>query len=254
MRRLRPLLPLFLFACFAVRAQQLPFAITADPPADKFNPAVMATMRIPSHGVDLNALMYIAPGAGPHPVVILLNGYPGNERNLDIAQAIRRDGWNVLTFNYRGSWGTSGAFSLMHCAEDASAAIAFLRSPAYAAQLRTDPKRIVLIGHSIGGSLAVYAAARSRSVTAVGMISAAHLRSLGNLDRDAALLASRPVLLITADDGLAAQTQTFINLLKQDGDTRITQTHFATDHSYSGVRIALTIAVLNWLNALPSPH
>ncbi len=211
----------------------------------------MATFRIPSHGVDLNALMYIAPGGGPHPAVILLNGLPGNERNLDLAQAIRRDGWNVLTFNYRGSWGTSGAFSLAHCEEDALAAIAFLRGPAYAVQLRTDPKRIVLIGHSTGGLVAAYSAAHDRSVTAVGMISPAHLNALGSVDKYAALLASRPVLLISSEDGFADQAQLLADALGRQGETRLTRKHFDSDHSYSGSRIGLTVAVLNWLGMLP---
>ena len=47
-------------------------------------------------------------GAGRRPTVVLLHGLPGNEKNLDLAQAIRRAGWNVVTFNYRGSWGSPG--------------------------------------------------------------------------------------------------------------------------------------------------
>ncbi len=69
--------------------------------------------------------MYIAAGAGPHPVVVLLHGFPGNEKNLDLAQAIRREGWDVLYFDYRGSWGTKGAFSFTHSMEDAQAAVAY---------------------------------------------------------------------------------------------------------------------------------
>ncbi len=252
MRRVRPLfLPFFLCACLTACAQRPPLAVTSDPPPDKLHPAAMATVHIPSHGVDLDALMYIAQGAGPHPAVILLNGFPGNERNLDIAQAIRRDGWNVLTFNYRGSWGTPGVFSLMHCAEDASAALAFLRRPVYATQLHTNAKRIVLLGHSTGGFLAAYVAAHDPSVTAVGMISAAHLDAMGSLDGDASLLSSRPVLLVTSDDGFAGQAKALANALRQHGDTRITEKHFSTDHSYSANRIGLTIAVLDWLNSLP---
>ena len=33
-------------------------------------------------------------GLGPHPVVIMLHGFPGNEKNLDLAQSIRRAGWD----------------------------------------------------------------------------------------------------------------------------------------------------------------
>jgi pimeloyl-ACP methyl ester carboxylesterase len=53
----------------------------------------------------LNAVLYIAAGEGPHPNVLLLHGLPGNEQNIDLAQSMRRAGWNVLTFHYRGSWG-----------------------------------------------------------------------------------------------------------------------------------------------------
>ena len=56
--------------------------------------------------------------------VVLLHGLPGNEQNLDLAQAIRRAGWNVLTLHYRGAWGSPGQFSLQHVLEDADAAVA----------------------------------------------------------------------------------------------------------------------------------
>ena len=64
-------------------------------------PASMETFQIPSHGALLNAFVYVAAGARLHPAVILLHGFPGNERNLDLAQDMRRAGWDVLYFNYR---------------------------------------------------------------------------------------------------------------------------------------------------------
>jgi hypothetical protein len=36
------------------------------------------------------------------------HGLPGNEEFLDLAQAVRRAGWNTVTFNYRGPWGSPG--------------------------------------------------------------------------------------------------------------------------------------------------
>jgi uncharacterized protein len=172
--------PLWIGLCVTACAQRLPIALTTDPPPDRRHPAAMATVLIPSAGVHLNGLMYIASGAGPHPAVILLHGFPGNERNLDLAQAMRRAGWNVLFFNYRGSWGTPGSFSFTHSLEDTSAAIAFLRNPSNAAQLRTDPKRIVLIGHSLGGFLAAYSAAHDGSLLALGMISGINLGNMSS--------------------------------------------------------------------------
>ncbi len=160
---------------------QVPSAITTDPASDKAFPAAMETFQIPSHGVGLNALLYEAAGAGPHGTVVLLHGFPGNEKNLDLAQTLRRAGWNVLYFNYRGSWGTLGAFSFTHCMEDAEAALAFLREPATAKKYRVDPGQIVLVGHSMGGMIALYTAAHDAKVLAVAVYSAADMAGRAQL-------------------------------------------------------------------------
>ena len=135
----------------------------------------MQTFQIPSHGALLNAFAYVAAGAGPHPAVILLHGFPGNERNLDLAQDIRRAGWDVLYVNYRGSWGSPGDFSFSHAIEDTTAAAAYLRQPATTKLLRLDPSRVVLIGHSMGGFMSVQGTAADPSIIALGLISAADL-------------------------------------------------------------------------------
>ena len=134
----------------------------------------MTSFQIPSHGKAMNAIAYLAAGAGPHPVVIVLHGFPGNEKNLDLAQAIRRAGWNALFFNYRGRWGTPGTFSFGNAIEDTQTAIAWIREPANAAKLHSDPKRIVLVGHSMGGFMAAYAGSHDPAVLATGLISAAN--------------------------------------------------------------------------------
>ena len=175
--RLHPLLAAsaVLFASLFVSAQNLPSAITVDPAPNTAYPAAMETFQIPSHGAMLNALAYVAEGAGPHPVVLLLHGFPGNEKNLDLAQAIRRDGWDVVYFDYRGSWGSPGDFSFTHSIEDTESAIAYLRDAAHAKKLRSDPAYIVLIGHSMGGFMARYVGAQDSAIKAVGLISAADM-------------------------------------------------------------------------------
>jgi uncharacterized protein len=154
---------------------QIPAALTQDPPADKAYPAVMASFQIPSHDGKLNAMMYIASGRGPHPTVVLLHGFPGNEKNLDLAQAIRRDGWNVLFFNYRGSWGSPGAFSLTHAIEDTESALAYLREPNNVGRLRVDPAFLVLGGHSMGGMISSIIGGRDKSLKGIALISAANM-------------------------------------------------------------------------------
>ena len=108
---------------------QIPAAITSDPPVNKTDPASMDEPAIPSQGAYLNGLIYVAEGAGPHPTVILLHGFPGAEQNLDLAQSIRRAGWNVIFFHYRGSWGSPGAFSFANSIQDTQAAIAWAFDP-----------------------------------------------------------------------------------------------------------------------------
>lgn len=291
----------FLTALFSLLAVNGAFAQTAavatDPVPDKAAPAAMQSFQLPSHGALLNALVYVAAGANPHPVVLLLHGFPGNERNLDLAQALRRAGYDVLYFNYRGSWGSPGSFSFGNSIEDTLAAAAYMRDPANAAKYRADPKKIVVVGHSMGGFMALNAAAQDPAIAGVVTISAADMGTSSLKDvppqgRDAAVksisghfaaegmaplagctpdslgleaatnaaqwnfvslapkLATRPVLAITSDDGLAPGSEEFVAALKKIGDTQVKIIHIADDHSYSAHRIALEQDVLDGLDAM----
>ena len=81
--------------------------VSQDPQSiDAANPPAIVEVNFKSQGKRLNGVVYLANGAGPHPTVVLLHGFPGNEKNLDLAQALRRDGFNVLFFHYRGAWGS----------------------------------------------------------------------------------------------------------------------------------------------------
>jgi len=140
-------------------AQLLPQAIYADPPTDLTHPASTRAIEIPSHGSVMNGMVYRPSGAGPFPLVILMHGLPGNEQNMDLAQVLRRAGWAVMTFHYRGSWGSEGLFSIDNVIEDARVAVAYSAMRATAKSWHIDPARIVVIGHSMGG----LAAARSAS-------------------------------------------------------------------------------------------
>ena len=126
--------------------------VTEDRPArDSSNPAKMAEIAFESGGERINGLLYVAAGAGPHPVVLLPHGNPGYERNLDLAQAIRRAGYTVLFFDYRGNWGSGGMFSRTHALEDVHAALRWVRSGAVARKFRINSSRVALVGHSMGG-------------------------------------------------------------------------------------------------------
>jgi pimeloyl-ACP methyl ester carboxylesterase len=270
-----------------VSAQAVPAAIFTDPPADKAHPAAMTVLHIPSHGVLINGLVYSPAGAGPHPTLVICHGLPGNEKNLDLAQAVRRAGWNAVTFNYRGSWGSPGTFRFAHNLQDADAVLRYLRDPANASKLGLDPKRSAIAGHSMGGWVTAHTAAHDHALLGAILISMGDMGRLGYLPHDQAVaimadnmealsgvtaesmadevklhakefmvantaagLAQIPLLALTADDHLADDTDTLVEAVKAKGGTRVTSMHVATDHSWSDHRIALEGIVITWLAGL----
>jgi pimeloyl-ACP methyl ester carboxylesterase len=267
--------------------QQVPASIFTDPPVDKAHPAKMTVLHIPSHGVLINGLVYHPPGVGPHPTLIICHGLPGNEKNLDLAQAVRRAGWNAVTFNYRGSWGSPGVFRFAQNLEDADAVLAYLRDPANASKLGIDTRRIAIAGHSMGGWVVAHTASHDRGLLGAAIISAGDMGGLGELpvekvvalmkddmeslagvtaesmarevrerskeflmENAAAGLVAMPLLAITSDDGLAPQTDALVKAIEAKGGHKVTAMHIATDHSYSDHRIALESAVIEWLGGL----
>lgn len=164
----------------ALPAQTAAAAIGTDPPRDSAHPARMEVLHIPSGGVRINGVAYLAAGAGTHPTLVLLHGLPGNEKNLDLAQAVRRAGWNAVTVNYRGSWGSPGAFRFAHTLADAGAVLAYLRQPASVRTLGIDTARLVLAGHSMGGWVTAHTAARDHALRGAALISAADMGALGS--------------------------------------------------------------------------
>jgi pimeloyl-ACP methyl ester carboxylesterase len=287
MRSVLSLIVLLLGFAGAAPAQSVPPAIFTDPPADPAHPAAMTVLHIPSHGVLINGLLYSPAGAGPHPTLVICHGLPGNEKNLDLAQAVRRAGWNAVTFNYRGSWGSPGSFRFAQNPQDADAVLAYLRDPSNAAKLGIDPRRIAIAGHSMGGWVVAHTAAHDHALNGAILISMADMGVTGGKPRakavaemaddmetladvtaesmaaeltahakefvvtgTAAGLAQIPVLAITSDDHLAAQTDALVAAIKAKGGTRVTAAHLDTDHGYSDRRIALESLVITWLSGL----
>jgi uncharacterized protein len=268
-------------------AQGVPAAIFSDPPADKAHPAAMAVIHVPSHGVLINGIVYQPVGAGPHPTLVICHGLPGNEKNLDLAQAVRRAGWNAVTFNYRGSWGSPGVYRFAQNLEDGDAVLAYLREPANAAKLGVDTKRIALAGHSMGGWVTVQTAAHDHGLIGAILISAADMGAMGQMPREkvVALMADNmdalagvtpatmadevivnsakfgfdnavsgltqtPMLVLTADDGLAPTADKLVKAIGAAGGTKVTAIHAETDHGWSDHRIFLETTIINWLAEL----
>lgn len=268
----------------------IPAAIYTDPASDSEHPARMETLHIPSGGVNINGIAYIAAGPGPHPTLVICHGWPGNEKNLDLAQAVRRAGWNAVTFNYRGSWGSPGSFRFANNPQDAAAVLAYLRDPANASALGVDPKRMAIVGHSMGGWVAAMTAGQDGDLLGMGLISAANMGWVGRLEPDdlaqrsagnaetladttpelmaaelianqeafdflqfAPQLAPKSNLILSSDDDLAFMTDALVEAIRKQGGTRVASIHEATDHSWSGKRITLQTHVIRWLETLEAP-
>ena len=259
--------------------------------------AHMQQMILPSNGSMLLGVFYLAAGTDPHPTAIILHGFPGFEQNLDLAQALRARGWNVLAMHYRGSWGVKGDFSFQHAAEDADTEVRFLLEPANAQKYHVDTHRVIVIGHSMGGYMAASAAAHNPQLGGAVLVSAwnigadyesprrtgsvnpsieseakslaadnnllplsgtsgealareiyEHKQGLNILGLTSAI-APRPVLIVTSNDGLAPADHAIVEALGKAGDTRVTEQHWDTDHSYSDRRSDLASAILEWAQA-----
>lgn len=106
----------------------------------------------------LLGLTYLADGEGPHKTVLLLHGFPGNEKNFDLAHALRRGGYNVLIFHYSGSWGSRGNYSFSQNYRDVQAVRRLMADEDFAKKHRIDRDNVFLAGHSVGGFLTLLAA------------------------------------------------------------------------------------------------
>ncbi len=130
--------------------------VTEDPHVDLLHPPSNQSLRIDQ----MNALLHHAGGVHPRPAVLLLHGFPGWERNFDLAHVYRRAGFHALVIHYRGAWGSAGRFTFQNALKDAQTALQWLRD-----HQDVDSSRIALVGHSMGGWIALATAAKTHLPT-----------------------------------------------------------------------------------------
>ena len=78
----------------------------------------------------------------------------------------------------------------------------------------------------------------------------AHLKEMA-LAPTAEGLARKPLLVLSADDGLAPGTDALIASIRAHGGRLVSAEHVATDHGWSDRRIELEASVIRWLQSLP---
>lgn len=143
--------------------------------------------------------LFLPKGRGPHPVVVLLHGgcylakYEGLAQTSGIAADLARRGYAVWNIEYRklgeAGAGYPGTFL------DVADAVDLIRLEAPKYQLNA--RRVVALGHSAGGHLALWAAARHRLPTSsplwranpLRLRAAVSLGGIGDLEGQGAIFA-----------------------------------------------------------------
>ena len=192
-------------------------AVSDPQDVDPAYPPAMIEAKFESRGSILSGLVYVANGPGPHPTTVFLHGFPGNERNLDLAQALRRAGTNAVYFTYRGAWGNAGGFSPAHALEDAAALLATVRDAEWAARTRSDPDRVALVGHSFGGFVGALTAARDPAVRCYAHLAGANMGAIALASR------SDPSVREAVREAFGADVAAFGGAIDADVDSLIAQ-------------------------------
>ena len=117
--------------------------------------------------------------------LVLLHGHPGftvvargaATNVLVLAQPPQRAGFNVRAFNYRGAWGSEGRYSIVGRIEDVAAAVTFVKS--LAGRFSSDPARLIVVGHSMGGWNALVASVEDRNLNCTVGIAPASYGAIG---------------------------------------------------------------------------
>ena len=114
-----------------------------------------------SSGITMRGTLHTPAGPAPErPGMILCHGFGGSSNGAghpEMARTLERAGYVVLRFDFRGCGASDGERGRVICMEevdDVRAAVGFLQ-----AQAGVDKEQIGLIGASLGGSVALQAAA-----------------------------------------------------------------------------------------------
>lgn len=108
--------------------------------------------------------------------LLYLHGNAGNMGDrLDKIQFLKRFGWSLFAFDYRGYGGSEGTPSIEGVVKDSEAAFRYL-----AETRKTPDKKIVLFGESLGGAMAVHLAHQGPVAAVILEGTFTSLRDLGS--------------------------------------------------------------------------
>jgi hypothetical protein len=114
-------------------------------------------------GADISALLFVPSEGSMHPAIILYHGVTATkETMLEFAENFADNGFVVLAYDHRSHGESTGDFTWEGMLEDSETAIGILRE-----RKDVDKERIFLMGHSMGGMIAIMTAAMDDNIAAV---------------------------------------------------------------------------------------
>lgn len=118
--------------------------------------------------ITLNGKIFPASGNGSYPALILLSGFPGGESDVfGIGAKLQKSGFNVLTFNYSGTYRSEGEYSMEYTMKDIKAAFDFMNESLNVKKYKIDTSKIYLGGYSYGGGMSLTYAANHPEIKKV---------------------------------------------------------------------------------------
>ncbi len=130
---------------------------------------MISRVTLTVEGISIVGQLFLPAGKGPYPVVCICHGIPaGNPEEKkdggysELAERMCREGFAVLTFNFRGTGESGGNFDLAGWARDLETVIDYLwKLP------EIDRAHLSLLGFSGGAAVAIYVAANDERVSCV---------------------------------------------------------------------------------------
>jgi len=106
---------------------------------------IVENISFQSEGVSLLGRVYKPAPEGKYPAVAICHGYPGDSKNMDLAEELALNGIVALVFYYQGAWGSKGAYRFTKLEPSLRDAVAYLRGLPF-----VDADRVGVISHSMG--------------------------------------------------------------------------------------------------------
>jgi dienelactone hydrolase len=141
-----------------------------------------APVTFESNGANIHAIFYQGSGIEPLPTIILCHGFVGSNTDvLGLGERLMKEGINAFAFNYRGTWGSEGMFTIANSLEDVVSAINYVKSSSTIREFNIDPSSITVLGWSYGGGMALLGSLNDPLVRRVVYIAGGNLSEVARM-------------------------------------------------------------------------